>query len=183
MGTGCPEKLWMTHPWGSSSQGWKGLWAFWCRDLYNMTNLQLACLPRIHQLLEAHEELCRWKIPRIFNVFYICHCKVYEKCWPQVQIEMKRHLLSSVMESTMPFFQENLCWNPDTHFKIVGYFTICPFSRLFYSQCSALSYPSWKPVVCIGNWSSKKTTWRIAQWQFLAISLKKMNWWCVWKKS
>lgn len=59
-----------------------GLWVFWCSDPHNMTNLQLACLPRAHQPLEALEKLHRWKIPRIFSVFYICHCKVYEKCWP-----------------------------------------------------------------------------------------------------
>jgi len=27
--TGCPEKLWMPHPWRNSRTGWIGLWAAW----------------------------------------------------------------------------------------------------------------------------------------------------------
>jgi len=33
-GTGCPEKLWMPHPWRCSRPGWMGPWAAWSGEMY-----------------------------------------------------------------------------------------------------------------------------------------------------
>ena len=139
-----------------------------------MTHDQPARLPRSQQPSESCAELQSWKVPRIFKVFYSCHCKDFYKCWPQGCRDRILFIVFCNWKSTA-IFPGKLMVHFLAILKNYWIFTISPFSGLFSSSFVASWYSSWKLLLCIGEGSSKETVWKIVPWQFLTVSLKKMG--------